>query len=74
MLTDKYTYQLWQTKRTLKKQIRYICGDCAAECSYGMRDNPGVDCDKLSEVICGLAKLQTESLCTDYFQFRQITL
>ena len=32
-------------KRTLKKQIRYICGDCAAECAMACEIIPGVDCD-----------------------------
>ncbi|MDE6524617.1 hypothetical protein [Paramuribaculum intestinale] len=56
-------------KRTLKKQIRYICGDCAAECAMACEIIPGVDCDKLSEVICSLAKLQTESLARTTFSF-----
>lgn len=56
-------------KRTLKKQIRYICGDCAAECAMACEIIPGVDCNKLSDVVCSLAKLQTESLARTTFSF-----
>ena len=49
-------------KRTLKKQIRYICGDCAAECAMASEVIPGIDCDKLTDAICSLAALQTDSL------------
>lgn len=56
-------------KRTLKKQIRYICGDCAAECAMASEVIPGIDCDKLTDAICSLAALQTDALSKVSFSF-----
>lgn len=56
-------------KRKLKKQIRYICGDCAAECAMASEIIPGVDREKLAEAICSLAALQTDSLSKVSFSF-----
>lgn len=49
-------------KRQLKKQIRYICGDIAGECIMARNFIPGIDAEKMNEVIYGVAALQTSSL------------
>ena len=49
-------------KRTLKKEIRYVCGDIAAQCSMLMHLVEGVDTKKMDDVIVNLARLQQASL------------
>lgn len=49
-------------KRQLKKQIRYICGDVAAECTLARHLLDGVDTDKLEEALFHIAELQQKTL------------
>lgn len=49
-------------KRQLKKQIRYICGDVAAECAMAKHLIDGVDKDTLTGALRHVAALQEMSL------------
>lgn len=56
-------------KRILKKQIHYICGDLAAECIMAREIVPGIDAQKMNEVICRIAALQEQTLAKISFAF-----
>lgn len=56
-------------KRQLKKQIKYICGDIAAECIVARYSIPGIDAEQMSEIIYDVASLQTNSLKRITFGF-----
>lgn len=56
-------------KRDLKKQIRLICGDLAAECSFAIEMINGIDKEKMVENIRKIATLQTETLAHVSFDF-----
>lgn len=49
-------------KRLLKKQIRYICGDVAAECIMAKHLIPGIDKDKINGAVEKVAILQETAL------------
>lgn len=49
-------------KRSLKKNIRYICGDVAAECITSSYLIPGVNKEILNSAVIKTAGLQTSSL------------
>lgn len=49
-------------KRTLKKEIRLICGSMAAECVMAIIDIPGADREKFDDCIRSIAELQTNVL------------
>lgn len=57
------------SKRTVKKQIRYSCGDIAAECIIARNFVEGVDAEAMNAIVCRVADLQTEMLshCTVAF-------
>ena len=46
-------------KRILKKQIRYVCGDIAAECILAMNFIEGIDVEKMLSLVFEVASLQT---------------
>lgn len=48
--------------KTLKKLIRYACGDIAAECIFACHYIPGVNYKKLEEAVIRTADLQTKTL------------
>lgn len=50
------------SKRGLKKSIMRVCGDVAGECFFAKTDYPGIDCDKLDEIICNVALLQVSTI------------
>ena len=50
------------SKRGLKKSIMRVCGDVAGECFFSNTDYPGIDCDKLDEIICNVALLQVSTI------------
>lgn len=50
-------------KRSLKKQIRYICGDIAGESLLAKVLISGVNKDAMTDVIVKAAELQTTALC-----------
>lgn len=56
-------------KRSLKKQIRYICGDLAGECIFARELMPGVDNAKANEIIMNIAALQANTLSKVTFAF-----
>ena len=56
-------------KRSLKKQIRYICGDLAGECIFAREIIPGIDHDKANGIIIDIAALQSEALAKTTFAF-----
>lgn len=49
-------------RRNLKKQIRLVCGDMAAECITAMHILPGVDKKALTDCVMKVASLQTNAL------------
>ena len=49
-------------KRTLKKEIRLICGSMAAECVMAILEIPGADQEKFDDCIRHIAELQTSVL------------
>lgn len=57
------------SKRSLKKQIRYICGDLAGECLFAREIIPGIDTEKTNSIIIEIAALQSEALAKTSFAF-----
>ncbi|MBD5380172.1 MAG: hypothetical protein HDR74_09915 [Bacteroides sp.] len=49
-------------RRTLKKNIRYICGDVVSQCLFATHCLPGAKQDEFNDVILKTARLQTTSL------------
>ncbi|MCH5326242.1 MAG: hypothetical protein J1E29_03450 [Duncaniella sp.] len=49
-------------KRTLKKEIRMICGALAGECVVAELTVPGIDKNKLNEIILDVADLQYNAI------------
>lgn len=49
-------------KRMLKKQIRLVCGDLAAESIMALHIIPNADSQKLSDCVVKIAELQTQAL------------
>ncbi len=58
-------------KRELKKQIKYICGDLAAECIMAREFIDGIDSDKMNNIIFDIANLQERSLKNCTFSFEK---
>jgi len=58
-------------KRELKKEIRYVCGDVAAECLLAKSFVKGVDADAMTDIILRIADLQVNALATVTFSFDQ---
>ena len=50
------------SKRSTKKQIRYVCGALAAECILAKTFIPGVKADDMATIVIEIAKLQSASL------------
>lgn len=49
-------------KRQLKKEIRYICGDIAAECALAKYLVEDINSDAMDEALRNIAALQEETL------------
>ncbi|MCM1448944.1 MAG: hypothetical protein NC082_01235 [Clostridiales bacterium] len=49
-------------KRNLKKRVRYMCGDMAAECIIAKSVIPGADAKALAEIVIKIAYLQEATL------------
>lgn len=49
-------------RRTLKKEIRLICGALAAECIMAKYTLPGVDSKKFNDIVYEIADLQESTL------------
>lgn len=58
-------------KRLLKKEIRIICGALAGECVVAKITIPGIDREKLNEIIFELADLQENALSRISVSFPQ---
>lgn len=56
-------------KRDLKKQIRNICGGLATECVLATEFAPGIDKEKMNEIIGKIAGLQENTLSRTSFSF-----
>ena len=56
-------------KRILKKQIKYVCGDLAAECIIAANFIEGIDVEKMHSIVFDIASLQTDSLAKITFSF-----
>lgn len=59
------------SKRLLKKEIRVICGALAGECVVAKITVPGIDREKINEIIYELAELQEKALGRINFDFPQ---
>lgn len=49
-------------KRDLKKQIKNICGALASECALASQFVPGIDREKMNEIIGKIADLQVTTI------------
>ena len=49
-------------RRTLKKNIRYICGDVVSQCLFATHCLPGAKIEEFNDIILKTAHLQTSSL------------
>lgn len=49
-------------KRNLKKRILYVCGDLAGECILSSEYIPGIDIEKMYNIIPEIASLQVDTL------------
>lgn len=58
-----------QSKRTLKKQIRYICGDLVGECLLIGEICPAEKLNDLNQLIVDLAVLQESTIAKTNFCF-----
>ena len=47
------------SKRLLKKQVKYACGDLAAECILAIHFVDGINVEKMQDVVFQIASLQT---------------
>lgn len=56
-------------KRILKKQIMHVCGDIASECIFAIEYIPGIDTEKMGDLICKTAILQQQTLDKINFNF-----
>ncbi len=59
-------------KRVLKKQIRYACGDLAAECILAIHFADGIDAEKMQDVVFQIASLQTSALEKVSFSYDKV--
>lgn len=59
-------------KRELKKEIRYVCGDLAAECLLAKNFVKGVDKKAMNEIIAKIADLQVSALNNVTFSFDKL--
>ncbi|MDE6085972.1 MAG: hypothetical protein K2G40_06185 [Muribaculaceae bacterium] len=61
------------SKRLLKKRVRYVCGDLAAECILAKNFIEGVDGSKMSDIVVKIARLQEATLNKISFAFDKIS-
>ncbi len=59
-------------KRSLKKQIKYICGDLAGECIMARNFIPGIDAEKMNDIVFKVAALQESTLVRVTFGFDKV--
>lgn len=59
-------------KRELKKEIRYVCGDLAAECLLAKNFVKGVDKKAMTDIVIRIADLQLSALDHATFSFDKL--
>lgn len=59
-------------KRDLKKEIKYVCGDIAAECLIAKNFIKGVDAKAMTDVVAKVADLQISALDHASFSFDKL--
>ena len=59
-------------KRELKKEIRYVCGDLAAECLLTKNFVKGVDANEMRDIVVKIADLQVSALESVSFSFDRL--
>lgn len=59
-------------KRELKKEIKYVCGDLAAECLLAKNFVKGTDVKAMNEIILKVADLQVNALNATTFAFDKL--
>lgn len=60
------------SKRNLKKLVRYMCGDIAAECIIAKTVIPGIDPDVMSALVVKIACLQDVTLRKLSFSYDKV--
>lgn len=60
------------SKRDLKKQIAYVCGDVATECLIAAEYVNGVNGETMRNIVCKLALLQENVLKNVTFAFDKV--
>lgn len=60
------------SKRDLKKKVRYMCGDMAAECIIAKTVVPGIDEEVMRNLVIEIAKLQGATLGRASFAFDKV--
>ncbi len=61
------------SKRSLKKNVRYVCGDLAAECILAKAYVEGVDEKVMSNIVIKIAQLQEATLRKISFCFDKVS-
>lgn len=59
-------------KRDLKKQVRYICGDLAAECLIAAEYIDGINTEAMRNIVVEIALLQEHGLQNMSFAFDKV--
>lgn len=57
------------TKRNLKKAVKAVCGNIAGECIIARNLIPGIDADKMNQLVIDLADLQYDTITKVSFSF-----
>ncbi len=57
------------SKRSLKKLVRYMCGDIAAECIIARDIVPGIDAAVMNDLVFKIARVQAATLGKITFAF-----
>lgn len=60
------------SKRSIKKEVRYTCGNLAAECIIAKNIVPGADAAALSNIVIKIAQLQDVTLRKISFAFDKV--
>lgn len=61
------------SKRTLKKNVRYVCGDLAAECILAKTHIEGIDETTMNNIVIKIAQLQESTLSKISFCFDKVS-
>lgn len=61
------------SKKSLKKNVRYVCGDLAAECIMAKTFVDGIDAKVMSDIVIKIAQLQENTLRKISFSFDKVS-